>query len=110
MNTTLMNENMYQLLLSAKDSVGILLFQMIMLEMALLFIRTIRNDIQRRRTGNENGYKKDTFLGNRGNYMVCVAAAFLVLTAANQLIVAKGLAIYMLCFQRALYWVCLQGY
>lgn len=54
---------MYQLLLSAKDSVGILLFQMIMLEMALLFIRTIRNDIQRRRTGNENGYKKDTFLG-----------------------------------------------
>ena len=52
MNTTLMNENMYQLLLSAKDSVGILLFQMIMLEMALLFIRTIRNDIQRRRTGN----------------------------------------------------------
>ena len=96
MNTTLMNENMYQLLLSAKDSVGILLFQMIMLEMALLFIRTIRNDIQRRRTGNENGYKKDTFLGNRGNYMVCVAAAFLVLTAANQLIVAKGLAIYML--------------
>lgn len=28
--------------------------------------------------------------------MVCVAAAFLVLTAANQLIVAKGLAIYML--------------
>lgn len=61
MNTTLMNENMYQLLLSAKDSVGILLFQMIMLEMALLFIRTIRNDIQRRRTGNENGYKKDTF-------------------------------------------------
>ena len=96
MNTTLINENMYQLLLSAKDSVGILLFQMIMLEMALLFIRTIRNDIQRRRTGNENGYKKDTFLGNRGNYMVCVAAAFLVLTAANQLIVAKGLAIYML--------------
>ena len=96
MNTTLMNENMYQLLLSAKDSEGILLFQMIMLEMALLFIRTIRNDIQRRRTGNENGYKKDTFLGNRGNYMVCVAAAFLVLTAANQLIVAKGLAIYML--------------
>ena len=71
MNTTLINENMYQLLLSAKDSVGILLFQMIMLEMALLFIRTIRNDIQRRRTGNENGYKKDTFLGNRGNYMVC---------------------------------------
>ena len=96
MNTTLINENMYQLLLSAKDSVGILLFQMIMLEMALLFIRTIRNDIQRRRTGNENSYKKDTFLGNRGNYMVCVAAAFLVLTAANQLIVAKGLAIYML--------------
>jgi signal transduction histidine kinase len=96
MNTTLINENMYQLLLSAKDSVGILLFQMIMLEMSLLFIRTIRNDIQRRRTGNENGYKKDTFLGNRGNYMVCVAAAFLVLTAANQLIVAKGLAIYML--------------
>ena len=96
MNTTLINENMYQLLLSAKDSVGILLLQMIMLEMALLFIRTIRNDIQRRRTGNENGYKKDTFLGNRGNYMVCVAAAFLVLTAANQLIVAKGLAIYML--------------
>ena len=96
MNTTLINENMYQLLLSAKDSVGILLFQMIMLEMALLFIRTIRNDIQRRRTGNENGYKKDTFLGNRGNYMVCVAAAFLVLTAGNQLIVAKGLAIYML--------------
>ena len=44
MNTTLINENMYQLLLSAKDSVGILLFQMIMLEMALLFIRTIRND------------------------------------------------------------------
>lgn len=35
-------------------------------------------------------------MGNRGNYMVCVAAAFLVLTAANQLIVAKGLAIYML--------------
>ena len=33
MNTTLINENMYQLLLSAKDSVGILLFQMIMLEM-----------------------------------------------------------------------------
>ena len=96
MNTTLINENMYQLLLSAKDSVGILLFQMIMLEMALLFIRTIRNDIQRLRTGNENSYKKDTFLGNRGNYMVCVAAAFLVLTAANQLIVAKGLAIYML--------------
>ena len=30
MNTTLMNENMYQLLLSAKDSVGILLFQMIL--------------------------------------------------------------------------------
>ena len=29
MNTTLINENMYQLLLSAKDSVGILLFQMI---------------------------------------------------------------------------------
>lgn len=96
MNTTLINENMYQLLLSAKDSVGILLFQMIMLEMALLFIRTIRNDIQRRRTGNENGYKKDTFWETCGNYMVCVAAAFLVLTAANQLIVAKGLAIYML--------------
>ena len=48
MNTTLINENMYQLLLSAKDSVGILLFQMIMLEMALLFIRTIRNDIDRK--------------------------------------------------------------
>ena len=49
MNTTLINENMYQLLLSAKDSVGILLFQMIMLEMALLFIRTIRNVIKRTR-------------------------------------------------------------
>lgn len=61
MNTTLINENMYQLLLSAKDSVGILLFQMIMLEMALLFIRTIRNDIQRRRTGNENSYKRTRF-------------------------------------------------
>lgn len=61
MNTTLINENMYQLLLSAKDSVGILLFQMIMLEMALLFIRTIRNDIQRRRTGMKTVIKRTRF-------------------------------------------------
>lgn len=61
MNTTLINENMYQLLLSAKDSVGILLFQMIMLEMALLFIRTIRNDIQRRRTEMKTVIKGHVF-------------------------------------------------